>query len=93
MTTNPTLYGVVHKKTFSDHLFLEEALSEEYLVKKIGKKKEEVIRKIVSSDTEKASPGRTDTKVPICLQTQTSFRLKIGMDDSVAVVTAAVAAY
>ena len=39
----------------------------------------------------KASPGRTDTKVQICLQTQTSCRLETGMDDCVPAVAAAVA--
>ena len=50
-----------------------------------------MIRKIVCSDT-KASPRLTDAKGQICLQTQTSGRLKTGMDDCVAAVTAAVAA-
>ena len=45
-----------------------------------------------SSDT-KASSGRTDAKVQICLQTQTSCRLETDMDDCVAAVTAVVAAY
>ena len=44
----------------------------------------------------KASPGLADAKVQICLRTQTSCRLETGMtgmDDCVATVTAAVAAY
>ena len=41
----------------------------------------------------KGFPGRTDAKIQICLQTQTSCRLEIGMDDCVAAVTSAVAAY
>ena len=50
------------------------------------------MRKFGPGDT-KASPGRTDAKVQICLQTQTSCRLKTGMDNCVAAMTAAVAAY
>ena len=41
----------------------------------------------------KAPPARTDAKVQICLQSQISRRLETGMDDCVAAVTAAVAAY
>ena len=51
-----------------------------------------MLRKIASSNTE-ASPERTDAKVLICLQSQTSYRLETRMDDCVAAVTAAVAAY
>ena len=85
------------KNTFSDHFFSEEALSEEQLIRKSGKTEEEVtkrkvIRKIVSSDT-KASPGRIDAKVKIFLQTQTSCRFETSVDDYVAAVTVAVAAY
>ena len=84
--------------TFSDHLFSEEALRRSSWSEKLKKTEEEVIRKkvirkIVSSDT-KASPGRTDAKVQICLQTQTSCRSETaGMDDCVVTLTAAVAVY
>ena len=57
--------------------------------------RKKVIREIVvnSSDTtKKASPGRTDAKVQICLRTQTSRRLKTGMDDCVAAAMATVGA-
>ena len=50
------------------------------------------MRKTFSSDT-KASPGQTDAKVQIFLQTQTSCRLEISIDDYVAAVTIAVAAH
>ena len=51
-----------------------------------------VMRKKLGSGT-KASPGRTDVKVQICLQTQTTCRLETDMDDYVAAVTAVMAAY
>ena len=51
-----------------------------------------MIRKIVSSDT-KASTGRTDAKVQICLQVENSCRLETSMDNYVAAVTVVVAAY
>ena len=88
------------KNTFSDHFFSEEALSEEQLVRKFGKTEKEVNRTKknqknntgVSSDT-KASPGRTDAKVQIFLQTQTSCRVEISMDDYAAAATVAMGAY
>ena len=55
--------------------------------------RKKVIRKIRVNSETKASPGRTNAKVQICLQTQTSCRSETGMDDCVAAVTAAVAAY
>ena len=64
------LYLMGQKNTFSDYSFSEERLSEEQLIRKSGKNKnEEVIRKkvtriIVGSDT-KASPRRMDAKVRV----------------------------
>ena len=56
-------------------LVSEEALSEELLVRKVGKTGEEVIRrntrKIEPRHTKEASPGRTDAIVKTCLQTKT----------------------
>ena len=81
---------------FGSPLLSKEGLSEKW-VRKFGKNGEtsyqkKSVRKIVSSDT-KASPGRTDANVQICLQTQTSCRLETGMGDYVAAVMATVAAY
>ena len=82
------------KNTFSDYFFSEKALSEEQLIRKFGKNggRSYHIRKIVRSDT-KASPGRTDAKVEIFLQTQTACRFETRVDDYVAAVTVTVAAY
>ena len=49
-------------------------------------------KKIRPRDT-KASLGRTDARVQICLQTQTICGMETGMDDCVAAVAAALAAY
>ena len=98
MTKNSSLW--VRKTRFRINFFSEEALSEEQLVRKFGKNGERSYQNktnqknntAVSSDT-KASPGRTDAKVQIFLQTQTSCRLETSMDDYVAAVAVAMAAY
>ena len=95
MTTNPKFW--VTKTRFRITFFRRERFRRNSSSEKLEKMEGEVtrkkrIRKKVNSDT-KASPGRTDAKVQICLQTQTSCRLEKIMDDHVAAVTVGVAAY
>ena len=55
--------------------------------------KKKVIREIVNKGDAKTSPGRTDVRVQMCPQKQTLCRLETSMDNCVAAVTAAIAAY
>ena len=92
MTTNSiNSFWDRKKKTFGA-LFSEEPLSEEQLVRKFGKREEEVIRKFLIREKVprdmKASLGR----VQIRLLAKTSCEMETGVDDCVKAVAAAVAA-
>ena len=84
------------KKTFLAHVFFRNHFRISNGNKKM-EKTEEVIRKILIREIvpryTKASLGRTDARAQVRLQTQTSCGMETGMDNCVAAVAVAVAAY
>ena len=94
MTTNPNLCD---KKRLRSNFFRRRRFRRSSWSENLEKTEEEVTRKKMNKKNgprgTKASPGRTDAKVQICIQTQTSCGMDTCLDDCVAAVTAAVAAY